>query len=95
MSQRKNDMQKLILEILTISKKKTIPFLTHSQIINEMRKLKPREEHLERKVSQALWLLGEKAKRGSSWKQPTLKSVTKKDSSGKNRTVGYTIERLL
>lgn len=95
MPKRKNDMQKLILEILTISKKKTIPFLTHKQIVKEMKILKPREDNIERKVSQAIWLLGEKSKRGGNWKQPKLKTVYKKGSDGKDHTVGYTIERLL
>jgi len=96
MVNRKNDMQKIILEILLVSKKRSIPFLTHAQISKEVRKLKPREEFLERKISQALWLLGEKERQQKvSWDKPNFKKVEKKGPDGKIYTLGYTVDKIV
>ena len=82
MVKRKNNMQKLVLQILIESKKKSIPYLTHKQIVSEIKKLKPGEKYIERKISQALYQL---QKKEETWKTP---KVIKKEN-------GYTIKRLI
>jgi len=65
----KRDMQKIILKILIESKKNKIPYLTRGQIVEKIKKIKPNVNHLERKTSQALYLLNIKKRK---WNEPKV-----------------------
>jgi len=66
----KRDMQKIILKILTESKKNNIPYLTRKQIVDKIEKIKPKMKNVDRKVSQALYLL--KIKQHRKWNAPKV-----------------------
>ena len=77
----KRDMQKIITEILIESKKNGIPYLTRSQISCKVKKIRPKMDNVDRKVSQALYLLKIKKRK---WNDP---KILKTES-------GWTIEKI-
>jgi len=83
---QKRDMQKVILSILVESKKNDIPYLTKSQIVDKVKKIKPDVENLESKISQALYLLKVKNKK---WDRPHVIKYEK------DKERGWTIEEII
>jgi len=66
---QKRNIQKIIKKILVESKKNEIPYLTRNQIIEEVKKFKPNTDNIDRKVSQALYLLRIKKEK---WNEPKI-----------------------
>jgi len=90
MPKRKNDMQKIIVNILVESKKQGLPYLTHKQLVNMIKKIKPRLPDLPQKVSQGLYLLQIKPHtQKPRWDMPKIIKVKRN-----GQVLGYTVDRI-
>lgn len=78
---QKRDIQQYVLKILIESKRNRIPYLTRAQIAEKVKTFKPNEKNIERKTSQAIYLLSIKRKK---WDQPKVIKFEK----------GWTVDRI-
>lgn len=83
---RKNDMQKIICDILVESRRQNIPYLSHQDIVDKVKIVKPKMKNLSGKVSQGLYLLQSKKRK---WSEP---KVIKVEKNGK--LLGYSVDPL-
>ena len=86
----KRENQKLILKVLTESRNNGLPYLTREQIVNEIKTIKPESDNLDRKVSQALYLL--KIKHHRKWNAPKVVKVHYVDEESNKTIRGWTVK---